>query len=64
MAKSLSEDLREGLLTAIEAGASRRAAAERFGVSAIQRQPKIPNYGAPKGGPDLRALSPNWGFVS
>jgi transposase len=34
MAKSLSEDLRERLITAVEAGASRRAAAERFGVSA------------------------------
>jgi transposase len=34
MAKSLSGDLRERLITAVEAGASRRAAAERFGVSA------------------------------
>jgi len=34
MAKSLSEDLRERLITAVEAGTSRRAAAERFGVSA------------------------------
>lgn len=34
MAKSFSEDLRERLIRAVEAGASRRAAAERFGVSA------------------------------
>lgn len=34
MAKSLSEDLRERLITAVEAGTSRRAAAARFGVSA------------------------------
>jgi transposase len=34
MARSLSADLRERLITAVEAGASRRAAAERFGVSA------------------------------
>lgn len=34
MAKSLSEDLRARLVAAVEAGMSRRAAAERFGVSA------------------------------
>jgi transposase len=34
MAKSLSEDLRRRLIAAVEAGMSRRAAAERFGVSA------------------------------
>jgi transposase len=34
MARSLSADLRERLISAVEAGASRRAAAERFGVSA------------------------------
>ena len=34
MAKSLSEDLRGRLIAAVEAGMSRRAAAERFGVSA------------------------------
>ena len=33
MAKSLSEDLR-ALIVAVESGMSRRAAAERFGVSA------------------------------
>lgn len=33
MAKSLSEDLRGRLIAAVEAGMSRRAAAERFGVS-------------------------------
>jgi transposase len=34
MAKSLSEDLRLRLIASVEAGMSRRAAAERFGVSA------------------------------
>jgi transposase len=34
MAKSLSEDLRGRLISAVEAGMSRRGAAERFGVSA------------------------------
>lgn len=34
MARSLSEDLRARLIAAVEAGMSRRAAAERFGVSA------------------------------
>ena len=34
MAKSLSEDLRSRLIAAVEAGLSRRAAAERFGVAA------------------------------
>ena len=34
MARSLSEDLRRRLVAAVEAGLSRRAAAERFGVSA------------------------------
>lgn len=34
MAKSLSEDLRRRLVAAVEAGMSRRAAAQRFGVSA------------------------------
>jgi transposase len=34
MAKSLSEDLRGRLIAAVEEGTSRRAAAERFGVSA------------------------------
>jgi transposase len=34
MAKSLSEDLRGRLVAAVEAGMSRRAAAERYGVSA------------------------------
>ena len=33
MAKSLSEDLRIRLIVAVEAGMSRRAAAERFGVA-------------------------------
>ena len=33
MAKSLSRDLRERLVAAVEGGMSRRAAAERFGVS-------------------------------
>jgi transposase len=33
MAKSLSEDLRVRLIAAVEAGMSRRAAAERFGVA-------------------------------
>ena len=33
MARSLSEDLRIRLITAVEAGMSRRAAAERFGVA-------------------------------
>ena len=32
MAKTLSEDLRGRVIAAVEAGASRRAAAERFGV--------------------------------
>ena len=34
MAKPLSEDLRIRLIQAVEGGLSRRAAAERFGVSA------------------------------
>jgi transposase len=34
MAKSLSEDLRARLIAAVDGGMSRRAAAERFGVSA------------------------------
>ena len=34
MAKSLSQDLRSRLITAVAGGMSRRAAAERFGVSA------------------------------
>ena len=34
MAKSLSADLRSRVIAAVEAGLSRRAAAERFGVSA------------------------------
>jgi transposase len=34
MVKSLSEDLRERVIAAVEAGASRRQAAARFGVSA------------------------------
>ena len=34
MAKSLSEDLRLRVIAAVEAGLSRRAAAERFGVAA------------------------------
>jgi transposase len=34
MARSLSEDLRRRLVAAVESGLSRRAAAERFGVSA------------------------------
>jgi len=34
MAKSLSEDLRSRLIAAVAGGMSRRAAAERFGVSA------------------------------
>jgi transposase len=34
MGKSLSEDLRERLIRAVEGGMSRRAAAARFGVSA------------------------------
>lgn len=34
MPKSLSQDLRARLIAAVEAGMSRRAAAERFGVSA------------------------------
>ena len=33
MARALSEDLRERVIGAIDAGLSRRAAAERFGVS-------------------------------
>ena len=32
MAKTLSEDLRGRVVAAVEAGASRRAAAERFGI--------------------------------
>lgn len=32
MAKTLSEDLRGRVIAAVETGASRRAAAERFGV--------------------------------
>ncbi|KAF0186667.1 MAG: transposase [Hyphomonadaceae bacterium] len=34
MAKSLSKDLRERVIAAVESGMSRHAAAERFGVSA------------------------------
>jgi transposase len=34
MAKALSEDLRIRIIQAVEGGMSRRAAAERFGVSA------------------------------
>lgn len=34
MARALSEDLRMRLITAVEGGMSRRAAAERFGVAA------------------------------
>jgi len=34
MARSLSEDLRTRLIAAVDAGMSRRAAAERFGVAA------------------------------
>ena len=34
MAKSLSVDLRKRVVAAVEGGLSRRAAAERFGVSA------------------------------
>ena len=34
MAKSLSEDLRERFIAAVETGMSRRAAAKRFGVAA------------------------------
>ena len=34
MAKSLSQDLRSRLISAVAGGMSRRAAAERFGVSA------------------------------
>jgi transposase len=34
MAKSLSVDLRRRVVEAVEAGASRRAAAERYGISA------------------------------
>jgi transposase len=34
MAKSLSNDLRERLVEAVEGGMSRRAAAKRFGVAA------------------------------
>lgn len=33
MGKGLSEDLRARVISAVEAGASRRAAAARFGVS-------------------------------
>lgn len=33
MGKCLSDDLRQRVIAAVEAGASRRAAAERFGVS-------------------------------
>jgi transposase len=34
MARTLSEDLRSRLITAVEGGLSRRAAADRFGVAA------------------------------
>ncbi len=34
MAKALSEDLRTRVVRAVEGGMSRRAAAERFGISA------------------------------
>jgi transposase len=57
MAKPLSEDLRRRLVAAVEAGMSRRAAAERFGVSAssavrwvtLQRQTGAPRA-KPQGG--------------
>ena len=61
MAKTLSEDLRSRLVAAVEAGASRRAAAERFGVgvaTAIRWVRMFRQTGSvsalPKGG-DLRS---------
>ena len=61
MAKTLSEDLRGRVIAAVEAGSSRRAAAERFGVavaSAIRWVSAFRTTGAlsakPKGG-DLRS---------
>ncbi len=61
MAKTLSEDLRGRVVAAVEAGASRRAAAERFGVgvaTAIRWVRVFQTTGAlaalPKGG-DLRS---------
>ena len=61
MAKTLSEDLRGRVIAAVEAGSSRRAAAERFGVaaaSAVRRVSAFRTTGAtaakPKGG-DLRS---------
>jgi transposase len=61
MAKTLSDDLRGRVIAAVEAGASRRAAAERFGVgvaTAIRWVRVFRTTGAlsalPKGG-DLRS---------
>ena len=61
MAKTLSEDLRGRVIAAVEAGSSRRAAAERFGIavaSAIRWVSAFRTTGAtaakPKGG-DLRS---------
>ena len=61
MAQTLSEDLRSRVIAAVEAGSSRRAAAERFGVavaSAIRWVSAFRATGAtvakPKGG-DLRS---------
>ena len=61
MARTLSEDLRGRVIAAVEGGASRRAAAERFGVgvaTAIRWMRVFRATGAtsaqPKGG-DLRS---------
>lgn len=41
MGKGLSEDLRAQVISAVEVGASRRAAAARFGVSASSAIPSV-----------------------
>jgi transposase len=61
MAKSLSVDLRQRVIAAIDGGLSCRAAAERFGVSAASairwrdRQKKAGNFTPQKQGGDRRS---------
>ncbi len=61
MARSLSEDLRVRVIEAVEAGASRRQAAARFGVGAssairwVDRWRKTGERGARKQGGDRRS---------
>jgi transposase len=61
MAKSLSLDLRQRVIAAIDGGLSCRAAAERFGVSAASairwrdRQKKAGNFTPQKQGGDRRS---------